>query len=61
VLDLSDNKIVYISDFPIQGFPEFEESVRELEDNGLILIRKATEERLGKGLREHLKSMFAEK
>lgn len=61
VLNLSDNKIVHISDFPIQGFPEFEESVRELEDNGLLLIREATEERLDKGLQEHLKSMFAEK
>ncbi|MDF0750709.1 hypothetical protein NLU14_10760 [Marinobacter sp. 71-i] len=60
VVDLSEDKIVHVSDFPIQGFPEFEESVRELEDNGLILIREATKERLDEGLQAHLESMFAE-
>lgn len=59
VLDLEANREEYNEYFLLQGFVEYEESVRELEDNNLALIKEATQQRLEEGLEKRLADILA--
>lgn len=59
VLDLEENRQAYNEALIIQSLASYEESVRELEDNDLALIRKATQKQLAEGLEKRMGDILA--
>lgn len=59
VLDLEENRQAYNEAFIIQSLASYEESVRELEDNNLALIREATQKQLAEGLEKRMADILA--
>lgn len=59
VLDLEENGQAYNEALIIQSLANYEESVRELEDNNLALIQKATQKQLAEGLEKRMADILA--
>lgn len=59
VLDLEANREEYNEFFLVQGYVDYDESVRELEDNNLALIKEATQQQLEDGLEKRLADILA--
>jgi len=59
ILDLSENREELNDFLLVQGFTDYEESVRELELNNLALIKTATNPRLRMGLENRLADILA--
>ncbi|MBN8240687.1 hypothetical protein JF541_16120 [Marinobacter hydrocarbonoclasticus] len=59
VVDLEADREAYNELFLFQGFSDYEDSVRQLEENSLALIKEATQQRLEDGLEKRMADILS--